>query len=386
MLIGKVLRSPYAHCQINDIQVEKAKSIAGVHAVLTAKEIPGINRFIKTLPDHPLLVEDRARTTADPLAIVAAETEHLAECAIDAIELDATPLPAVFDPEKALHQDAPLIHEDGNLAREFRIVHGDVNVGMAEAEVVVEDTYVSPWIDHAYLETEAAVAAPSEDGTITLWRGSQSIYDDRLALSQVFYLPVERFRVILLPPGGSFGGKHDQEGLFAALLAHFTNRPVRVHFNRQESLRNHNKRPRMRIHHMLGARKDGQLTAARVEILCDTGAYVHFSTIVLDFACVQAAGPYRIPHAYVHGKLVYTNNIVAGGMRALGTPQVEFAAESQMDQLAKRLGIHPIELRRINALREGDTTITGRLPPGCYFIDTLEAAAHSIGLNVREGK
>jgi CO/xanthine dehydrogenase Mo-binding subunit len=386
MLTGKTLYSPYPHCRINAILTGKAKSIPGVHAVLTAKDVPGINRFVKTVPDQPLLAEGRARTTADPLAIVAAETSDAADAAIEAIELNLTPLPAVFDPEEALSPNAPQVHDAGNLAGERRIVHGDIEVGMAQADVIVEDTYVLPWVDHAYLETEAAVAAPGEDGHITLWRGSQNIYDDRLALSQILYRPEERFRVIFLPPGGSFGGKHNQEGLFAALLASYTSRPVRMVFDRKESLRVHNKRSRVRIHHKLGARADGHLTAAQVEMIWDNGAYTSFSMIVFDFACVQATGPYRVPHAYVHGRLVYTNNVPSGGMRGLGTPQVEFAVESQMDQLARRLGIHPLKLRWINAFREGDSAITGRLPPGCYFVDTLEAAALSVGVDVREGR
>ena len=386
LLVGKVLRSPYPHCQINSICTDKAKRIPGVHAVLTAKDVPGINKFIKTLPDQPLIVENRARSVMDPLAIVAAETEEIANLALDAIELDLTPLTSVFDPEKALARNAPQVHRGGNLAHEFKVIHGDVDIGMDEADVVVENKYVLPWIDHAYLETEVSVAAPEEDGRITLWRGSHSIYDDRIALSQVFYWPEDRFRVILIPPGGSFGGKHGPDGLFAALLAYYTNRPVRVYLDRKESLRFHNKRPRMRIRHQLGAREDGRLTAARVEIICDTGAYVHWSLIVLENACIQAVGPYRIPHADIHGKLVYTNNIIAGGMRALGTPQSEFAAESQMDQLAEKLGIHPLKFRWINALREGDTIVTGRLPPGCYFVDTLEAAARSVGLDLAENR
>lgn len=385
MLAGKVLRSPHPHCRINSIQVDEAKSIPGVISVLTAKDIPGINLFLKTLPDHPLLADKYARSLADPLAIIAAETEELAQRALEAIQLDLTPIPGVFDPSQALMPSAPKIHPDGNLAREFQVIHGDVEQGMAEADAIVENVYQWPWIDHSYLETETAVAAPGGDGTITLWRGSHDVFGDRLALSQVFMEDEEKFRVILLPPGGSFGGKHDQEGLFAALLAHHTNRPVRVHFDRKESLTAHNKRPRMRIHHQLGALADGRITGMNVEIICDTGAYVHWSPIVLDFACIQATGPYRVPHALVRGKLVYTNNILAGGMRGLGTPQAEFAVESQMDQLSNLLGIHPIKLRWINALREGDRIITGQLPPDCFFINTLESAASHLGFNLEEG-
>jgi CO/xanthine dehydrogenase Mo-binding subunit len=383
-LIGKVLRSPHPHCRINAIHVEEAKNIPGVRCVLTADDIPGINLFLKTTPDHPLLATEVCRTLADPIALVAADSEELADQALEAIHLDLTPLPGVFDPVEALSPSAPQLHPGGNLVREFQVVHGDIDQGMSEADIVVENEYKWPWIDHGYLETEAAVAAPGDDGTITLWRGTHDVYGDRLALSQIFMEDEEKFRVILLPPGGSFGGKHDQDGLFAALLAHYSHRPVRVQFDRRESLTTHNKRASMRIHHQLGATADGRITGMKVDIICDAGAYVHWSSFVLDFACIQATGPYRVPHAHVLGKLVYTNNVLAGGMRGLGTPQAEFAVESQMDQLSSELGIHPIKLRWLNALREGDEIITGELPPDCYFINTLEAAAEYMDLDLKE--
>jgi len=168
------------------------------------------------------------------------------------------------------------------------------------------------------------------------------------------------------------------------LLAYTSGRPVRVQFSRAESLRYHPKRSPMRVHHRLGAFADGHLAAVEVQITSDTGAYVHWAPLVLDFCCIQAVGPYRVPHAHVYGRLVYTNNIIGSGMRALGTPQVEFAAECQMDRLAERLGIHPLRLRWINALREGDTITTGRLAPGCNFAGTLAAAARSIRLDLNE--
>jgi len=386
MLVGKVLYSPFPHCQINAIGTEKAKRLPGVLAVLTWKDIPGINKDIKTIADQPFLAEDRARTVMDALALVAAETEEAASMAIQAIELDLVKLPAVFDLDAALTPSAPQVHQNGNRAYEFQIIHGDVKVGLAEADVVVENIYSFPWIDHAYLETEAALAILSSDGTITVWLGSHDIYSDRIGLSVGFGWPEESFRVVLVPPGGSFGGKHVPVGFFAALLAYYTGRPVKIQYSRCQSMRGHAKRSPMRIHHKLGARVDGYITAAEVNITSDTGAYVHWAPLIIDFCCIQATGPYRVPNAWVTGHLVYTNNIVGSGMRGLGTPQVEFATESQMDQLAERLNIHPLKLRWINALREGDSIITGQLAPGCQFVETLVSAARRAGVKLEEDR
>ncbi len=385
MLIGKALRSPYPHCRINHINTRPALEVPGVHAVLTGQDIPGVNKVGKTVEDQPFLVTKRARTVMDALAIVAAETEEAADAALAAIELDLTPLPAVFDPKEALKPEAPQIYPGGNLLMHFEIVHGDAEAGMAEADVIVENTYYSPWIEHAFLETEAVVAAPDNDGVITVWLGCHYIYGERAVLAHAFGWPEQRFRVILVPPGGSFGGKDDNIiPVWAALLAYRTGCPIRFAFNRRESMRGHSKRHSQRIEYRLGARADGKLVAAQVRILSDTGAYAHWAEGILHFASIHVVGPYCVPNAHIETRAVYTNNIVAGAMRCWGTPGVEFAAESQMDILAERLGMHPLKLRWINALREGDTTITGRLPRGCNFVDTLEAAARSIDLDLRE--
>jgi CO/xanthine dehydrogenase Mo-binding subunit len=318
----------------------------------------------------------------DALALVAADTEQTAQEGLDAIELDLTPLPAVFDPEEALRAGAPEVHPEGNLRLDFRIVFGDAEKAMRDADAVVENTYRYPWIEHAYLETEAVVAAPSEDGTITVWLGCHNIFGERIVLAQTFGWPESRFRVILVPAGGSFGGKDDNiMPTWASLLAHRTGRPVKFFPSRRESIHGHSKYHSQRIHHRLAARSDGQLLAAQVSILSDTGAYAHWGASMLKFASLQSTGPYRVPNARVEAKLVYTNNVVAGAMRAWGTPGVEFAMESQMDALAVKLGLHPLKLRWINALRDGDQTITGRLvPPACRVRETIEAAARASGV------
>jgi CO/xanthine dehydrogenase Mo-binding subunit len=253
---------------------------------------------------------------------------------------------------------------------------------MEAAAVVIEKNYEFPWIEHAFLETESVLAAPDGDGGLTVWLGCHNVYGERAQLARALAWPEERIRVILAPAGGSFGGKDDNiVATWAALLAVRTGRPVRFVFNREESIRGHSKRHSQKIYHKLGARDDGRLLSAQVRILFDTGAYAHWGTGILRFACLQSTGPYRVPAAGIKGQVVYTNNITAGAMRGWGTPGVEFAMESQMDILAERLDIHPLRLRWLNALRDGDETITGRaLPPGCRYRETLEVAARSIGI------
>jgi CO/xanthine dehydrogenase Mo-binding subunit len=388
MLIGKALRSPYPHCQVNHIDIRPALELPGVQAVLTAQDIPGENFISKTVDDWEFLASERARCVMDVLAIVAAETEEAADAALNAIELDLTPLPTVFDPVMALEPNAPQLYPEGNLLMDFHIMYGDVETAMSTADVIIENTYDFPWIEQAFLETEGALAAPDEDGTITVWLGCHYIYGERAALARAFGWPEERFRVILVPAGGSFGGKDDNIiSVWAALLAHKTRRPVRFQLSRRDSTLGHSKRHSQQIHHKLGARADGRLIAAEVDIMSDTGAHAHWGEGILRFASLQSTGPYRMPNARVEARLVYTNNIVAGAMRAWGTPGVEFAMESQMDILALQLGIHPLKLRWMNALRDGDETITGReVPRGCRFRETLEAAAREVGVSLVEEK
>jgi len=209
MLIGKALRSPYPHCQINRIEAHRALAIPGVHAVLTAQDIPAVNAVGKILTDQEILASTRTRTVMDALALVAAESDEIADAALEAIDLDLTPLPAVFDPSEALKPDALPLHAGGNLLQEFKIVYGDTEAAMTEADIVIENEYYYPWIEHAFLETESALAAPNADGSITIWIGCHNIYGERAQLALAFGWPEERFRVILAPAGGSFGGKDD---------------------------------------------------------------------------------------------------------------------------------------------------------------------------------
>lgn len=386
MLYGKALRSPHPHCEIRNINLQPALDIPGVHAIITAEDIPGENIIGKAIEDQEFISSSRARSVMDALAIVAAESEQIATRAIDAIELDLKPLPAVFDPEEALLPGAPRVHKGGNLAYEFRIEHGDAATAMQAADFVVENRYQFPWIEHAFIETESVVASQNKDGGVSVWLGCHNLYGERTTLARAFGWAEECFRVMLVPAGGSFGGKDDNLiAVWAALLALRTGRPVRISFDREESIRGHSKRHSQVVHHKIGLDRDGRLLAAEVNILSDTGAYAHWGPGIMRFASLQSTGPYRVPNASVHTRLVYTNNIVAGAMRGWGTPAVEYASEVQMDIAAQKLGMHPLEIRWINALRDGDETITGRtVPPGCYLRETIQAAAQITSVSLMD--
>jgi CO/xanthine dehydrogenase Mo-binding subunit len=386
MLVAHVVRSPYAHCRVRKIDTAAAKRVPGVHAVLTHHDIPGQKRIGKVRDDQPVLAINICRTVQDALCLIAAETQQAALEAAGALVLDLEPLPAVFDPRAALEPDAPQLWPEGNLFKTVNIHHGDIERGFAEADVIVENDYETPFIEHAFLETESVLANPEPDGGVTVRLGCHYAYGERAALCKVLNLPPELVRVIEIPPGGAFGGKDDNiVAVLTALLALAADRPVRLTYSRLDSMEGHSKRHPQIIRAKTGARRDGRLTACEVDLLFDAGAYVNWSEGVLSFVSLSACGPYEVPNAKVTARMVFTNNITGGAMRAWGTPGVTFATESQMDALAAELGIHPLRLRWLNALREGSQMITGSLvPPGVRFRDTLEMAAAATGISWEE--
>ena len=385
-LVAHVVRSPFAHCRIRNIDTSAAKKTPGVHAALTHHDIPGKKHVGKTREDQPILAIDRCRSVQDALCLIAAENKQSALKATDALVLDLEPLPAVFDPATALEPDAPTLWPEGNLLKTIHVLHGDVEKGFAEADVIVENDYETPFIDHAYMETESVVANPEPDGGVTVRLGCHHPYGERQHLAQALDLPEELVRVIETPQGGAFGGKDDNlVSIFTALLAQATRRPVRLFYSRIDSMEGHSKRHPQRIHVKTGARRDGQLTACEVNLLVDVGAYTSWSEGVMTFVSINACGPYEVPHAKVTSRLVFTNNIAAGAMRGWGMPGITFAVESQMDALAAELSVHPLRLRWLNALREGSQLITGgTVPAGVHFRDTLEMAAASLGIPLEE--
>ena len=372
MLVGKVLRSPLACARILSLDTSRAERLPGVKAVLTARDVPrneSITRFGQTHTIgggfeglYRVLARDRVRFAGEAVALVAAETEGIAEKALELIRVEYDPLPGVFDPLEAMKPGAPQVEEGKpNLVTHFEVIKGDADKGFSEADVIVENTYRVPFVDHAYLEPESGVAWIDENGVVTI-RVSTQVIEHFRGVADVLGLPHNRVRVMGTYVGGGFGGKEDiTVESFLALLAFKTGRPVKLTYTREESILCHSKRHPYVMEYKTGAKKNGQLTSLRARIVSDAGAYVYLSPWVLLYSMVNAAGPYRIPHVKVDGYTVLTNNIFTSANRGFGAPQVCFAYESQMDELARRLGMDPLRLRKINYLEKGEALATGQM-------------------------
>ncbi len=362
MLYGKYLRSQIPHARVVRIDTSGALSLKGVRSVLTAKDIPGENRYGLSILDQPALADEKVRYIGDPIALVAAEDEEIAEEALRLIEVEYKELPAVFSPVEALKEGAPKVHEQGNMVLHFKIRKGDVEKGFEEADVIVENTYNTHRVYHAYLETEAGIGELDEAGNLTIWSGNQYPIRTRWQVAHVLGIPENRVRVVQAPMGGGFGGKDDLTvEIGIALLVTKTRRPVKMVWSRKESMITHTKQVPMSIRYKSGAIKDGRLTTVEVEIYGDLGPYASIAHFVVKKAVTPCTGPYYIPNVKADGYAVYTNNARSGAMRGFGAPQAAVAYESQMDILAEKLGISPLEIRKINSLDVGLSTATGQV-------------------------
>lgn len=368
MLYGKAIRSERPHAQIRHLDLSRVLAHPKVVCVVTAADIPGRNCVPIIYEDMPLLAEEEVRYVGEPIALLAAETPEDAEEAARLAHIEYEDLPAVFDPLEALKPGAPQVAvptaaENGNVFNHMVIRKGDVEKGFAEAEVIVEGEYRVGYQEHAYLEPQGMIAVPEENG-IAIYGTLQCPFYVQKAVAAVLGLPLSRVRVVQTTTGGGFGGKEDvpsQVAAMAAVLAWKSGRPVKVVFDRAEDILTTSKRHPALVRYKTGAKKDGTLTAVEVEFYYNAGAYQTLSSAVLWRGLVHAPGPYRIPHVKVDGYSVATNTVPCGAFRGFGSPEVIFAHESQMDELARRLGLDPLELRRRNALREGEETATAQV-------------------------
>lgn len=362
---GAVLRSPHHHARILALDTGPAQAHPGVLAVLTAADVLGRNGFGVIVPDQPVLADGTVRFEGEAVALVVAESESAARQALHLVHVEYEPLPQVFDPEQALQPDSTLVHPEGNLLGHRQMRRGNAETALRAAEVVVAPTFETPFVDHAYLEPEAALAEWQDDGRLTVWASSQHPYRDRSQIAASLGLPEHNIRVINPAIGGAFGGKDDITlQILASLAAMVTRKTVRLINNREESILSHTKRHSARMRYTLGATRDGQLLGLRAEIYCDTGPYASFGPSVGGLMTELATGPYRIPNVAVDTYIVRTNNPVGGAMRGFGAPQVNFAIESCMEMLARRLNIDAIDFRLRNCLGEGDSFATGLVLKG----------------------
>ena len=373
-LFAKVLHSNEAHAEVVRIETAPAMNIAGVVGVYTAVDMPGTNRQGLIRRDQPVFVEDRVRYRGDAIAIVVAQTEAAAERGRDAIQVEYKPLPVVGSIDEALAPDAPKLWPEGNIMGGKRIRKGDADAALAASDVVVSETFQTQTVDHAFLDIEAGTAR--WDGQLlTLKTCGQWVHEERRLAALALGLALEQVRIIQPTTGGAFGGREDlsiQIPLGLAALKH-PGKTIGLRYDRPESMRTRHKRHAMRIHYTLGAKQDGTITAAKVTIFSDEGAYASTGPAVIRKASSHATGPYRVPHVYVDVYGVHTNNNPTGAMRGFGASQMAIAYEGMVDRLANTLGMDRIEIRQKNLIRSGDSVTTGQVIPVATAIECLNA-------------
>jgi CO/xanthine dehydrogenase Mo-binding subunit len=378
MLHAAVVRSTRAHARVLALDVTAARALPGVAAVLTARDIPGRNVIPIVFDDQPCLADGLVRYVGEALALVAAATPAQARAAAAAVAVQYEELPALFDPDAARRPGAPRIYKENNIFKELHILRGDPAGAWAQCAAVVDHIYRTPPQEHAYLETQGMLAVPQPGGVMQVYGSMQCPFYVREGVAAVLGSALGATQVTQTSTGGAFGGKEDVPSLpaaHAALLAWRTRRPVRLVYERDEDIACTSKRHAAVIRSKYGADRDGRLRAVEIEYLVDGGAYATLSPIVLFRGVVHAAGPYSCPHVRVDGYAVATNHVPAGAFRGFGSPQVLFAAERQMDELARQLKLDPVELRRRNLLRAGDSTITGQtLHASVGATETLDTA------------
>ncbi len=394
VLYGKVLFSGQPHARMLKMDVEEATAVAGVVAILTAKDVP-VNEYGLIMPDQPVMVgfgtekmgADVSLWEGDHVAVIIAESEEAAAAARDLIKIEWEQLPIVTNTRDAM-KDEVILHpwHGSNILHKIQIRKGDVEAGFAAADVIIEGEYDLPYQEHAFLQPEAGVGYIDEDGRVTIEIGGQWTYEDREQVAHALGLDEEKVRIIYPAIGGAFGGREDMSlqivlGLAAMRLnERGIHRPVRITWSREESMIGHHKRHQATISTKWGATKEGKITAVSAEVIFDSGSYAYTSTKVLGNANLMVTGPYVVPNAFVDSYAVTTNNIPGGAFRGFGGPQGAFAAEMQMNKLAEALAIDPVKLRLNNVLREGDLmTVQTPITPGVTIAEVVEECANVSG-------
>jgi xanthine dehydrogenase D subunit len=362
MLWGATVRSPHPYARIVAIDTSEALLMPGVQAVLTHRDVPGQKLYGLEIQDQPVLAIDLVRYWGEAVALVAADHPEHARRAAQKVQVTYEVHEPLTDPERALGEDAPRLHPDGNVTRHVRIRHGDQDT---RADVVVHGEYEIGMQDQAPLGPESGLAIPDGDGGVDLHIATQWLHVDRDQLSGILALPPEKVRLTMAGVGGAFGAREDLSmQAHACLLALRTGRPVKMSYGRAESFVGHVHRHPGRLRYEHGASRDGKLVYVRARVMLDGGAYASSSTAVIANACCFAVGPYECPAATIDGWVMYTNNPPCGAMRGFGSVQNCYAHEAQMDKLAAALGIDPVELRKRNALKTGSRLITGQVVEG----------------------
>ncbi|NFH88983.1 selenium-dependent xanthine dehydrogenase [Clostridium botulinum] len=377
MVYGAALRSKYPRALVKSMDITEAENLKGVIKIVTAEDIPGQRYLGHLKKDTPALIKvgEETRYLGDAVALVAAETEEIAKEALKYIKVDFEELKPLSSPMEALKDDAPKIHEGGNILAHEHLVRGNADEAIKNSKYVVTNKYSVPFTEHAFLEPEAAVAVPDGEDGLIVYTGTQSIYDDLREIGSLLNLGEDKLRIISEYVGGGFGGKEDMSCQHhTALLAYLIKKPVKMCLTRQESIIVDTKRHAMEMEFTTACDENGKLTAMKAEIIADTGAYASLGGPVLQRACTHAAGPYNYQNMVVDGIAVYTNNTPGGAFRGFGVTQSAFATECNLNQLAEMVGIDPVEIRMLNAIRPGEVLANGQIADeGTALVETLEA-------------
>lgn len=392
MLYGKILRSPVAHAKIVRVDTSKAAKLSGVKGVVTGKDIP--DRLYGIVPkarDEYALAKDKVRYIGDEVAAVCAIDPEIADEAIDLIEVEYEELPGVFDPLEAIKEGAPLVHDGvkNNTSFSIRKEFGNVQKAFAESDHVFEDTFYSQAVNHAPLEPHAAIAKyDALHGELTLWSSTQIPFFLRRNLASTLMIPENRVRVIKPKVGGGFGQKIDMfaKDFCAGWFAMHTGRPVKFVYEREEIFISTRQRHPMYITVKTGVKKDGTILAQDFKAHADGGAYNSTAPTMIALSCFFLMIPYRVPNLIYEGHHVYTNKPIGGAMRGHGIPQARFAVERQLDLIAERIGVDPVELRIKNSIHAGEPHPAKFIINSCGFSDCLKQAADAIGWKEKRGR
>jgi CO/xanthine dehydrogenase Mo-binding subunit len=363
-LYGRVLRSRHPHARIVRLDITKAKALEGVEAVLTASDIPGDRTFGVVVRNQAILASDVVRYLGDGVALVAARTPEAAAQALGLIEVEYEPLPVISDPEQAMEENALKIHGDSNTFVHHKVRKGDVEKGFAAADFIIERKFKTQFIEHSYLEPEAVLAEPAEHGGVRVTGSVQNLFSTRRSVAGALRMDLNRVQIVQSTLGGSFGGKDEVMTSMccrAALLAVATGKPVKMVNTREESMLESYKRHPYVMYYKWGAKKDGSITAMECRCIADGGAYASMSPFVTWRSVVQATGPYYCDNVKTDVYAAYTNNTYTGAMRGFGSPQVNFAIEAMIDELAEKTGKDPLSIRFQNGFTAGAVTATGQL-------------------------
>lgn len=393
MLYAKVLRSPMPSARLVRLDASRARALKGVVAVLTARDlpdrlaptdIPGQTGQARLKTDQQILVRERVRYHGEPLALIAAESMDIAEKAMTLIDYKLEPWPAVFDPESAMRPGAPVVQGTDNVVARHAIDKGNVAAGFAAADVVVERTYRTQFIEHAFLEPEVGLAWVDENEVLNIRVSTQVIEHFRF-IADAIGAPHNKVRIMGALVGGGFGGKEDiTVEIYLAILAKHTRRPVRLEFTREDSFVGHGKRHPFILTYKTGVKRNGKITALEVRLISDAGAYVYLSPYVLLYGTIAAPGPYLIENLKVDAVSVATNNMYTSAFRGFGSAQACIAYEQQMDEIAQTIGMDRLEFRRRNYLKTGEPTSTGFPVPSAVWTERCaDLAWQALGAKTR---